>query len=154
MTAPPRASERRRAAGAGVATVLALSLAACSSLSVDGLTLNGTSWRAVSVAGNLPVAGSEPTLTFELGGQIDGSTGCNTYASNDPIAISGNDFRGGGSVLMTLGACVGEDGVDLPVMAIERAFSDALSAANRIGLRRGALVLAGPRGELVFERVR
>ena len=53
-------------------------------------------------------------------------------------------------MLMTLGACVGPNGDDLPVMAIENAFWTALNAGDRIGFRDDQLVISGTAGEIVF----
>ena len=145
-TKAPRSTARRLIAAVAVT---ALALAACASLSVDGESLDGTHWRAVSVAGKPPIPGSAPTLVFD-GGRIQGSAGCNSYSSSDPVGIS-NGTLVIGTTLMTLGACVGSDGEDLPVMAVEEAFSTALGAADHIGLRDAHLVISGPNGELVFE---
>jgi heat shock protein HslJ len=41
--------------------------------------------------------------------------------------------------------------VDATAMDIEGAFVAALSAATRIEIRDGKLVIGGPQGELVFE---
>ena len=41
-------------------------------------TLAGTSWRAISVAGDAPVEGSNPTLAFTED-EISGTTGCNQF---------------------------------------------------------------------------
>ena len=64
-------------------------------------SLAGTVWRAVSVAGAAPVAGREPTITFEAD-RVSGTTGCNQYF--------GGYTLGGGAVAfaavgMTLMAC-------------------------------------------------
>jgi hypothetical protein len=55
-------------------------------------------------------------------------------------------------MLMTLGACVGSDGQDLPVMALEQTFWATLNDADRIAMRGLQLVISGSAGELVFER--
>lgn len=123
----------------------------CSSLVVDGHNLEGTSWTAVSVAGRAPIVGSEPSLRFD-GGLVSGSAGCNAYASQQPVTLTGGRLEIG-STLMTLGRCIETGGADAPVMAIERAFSAALEAADRIAFRGEQLVLTGPQGELVFERL-
>jgi heat shock protein HslJ len=129
---------------------VALIVAACSSLSVDGQDLAGTRWKAVSIAGQAPIAGSEPTLIFD-GGRIEGSSGCNTYESQGPVTITGGSIKIG-TTLMTLGRCIETGGGDAPVTTIEIAFSAALDAADRIGIRGNQLVLSGSAGELVFER--
>lgn len=133
--------------GAIRVALLVLLAAACAP-SVDGLALNGTAWRAVTVNGAPPVAGREPTLVFNLG-EISGSAGCNGYGSQN-VKIEGHSItiRDLG---MTAVACGGPDGSsDNPIMRTEMAFYRALSAATTIGLGGGRLVIAGPEGELVF----
>jgi heat shock protein HslJ len=131
-------------------TILAFLLAGCSSLVVDGHNLDKTSWLAVSVVGQAPIRGSEPTLKFE-GGLVGGSMGCNTYTSHEAVTMSGNSIEIG-ETLRTTGRCIDTGGGDAPVMAIEFAFIDALEAADHIAFRGEQLVLSGPKGELAFER--
>lgn len=130
--------------------ILALMVAACSSLTVDGHGLEGTHWRAVSVAGQAPIRGSEPTLRFDRG-LVSGSMGCNTYSSQQPATITNGTIQIG-TTLTTLGRCVQTGGDDAPVMAIEFAFQDTLWAAHRIEFRGDQLVVSGSAGEIVFNR--
>jgi heat shock protein HslJ len=133
-----------------VAAVITIVLG-CSPMVVDGYNLAGTSWRAVSVAGERPVDGSEPTIVFELDGRVRGSAGCNRYMSQQSVSIQDGELEIGGT-LMTLGACVGDGGADLPVMAVEESFSAVLGTADHIALRGLQLVISGSNGEVVFER--
>jgi heat shock protein HslJ len=127
---------------------LATLLIACSSLGVDGRSLDGTHWRAISIAGRVPVAGFEPTLQFD-NGRVSGSGGCNGYASQEAVTITGNRIVIG-STLSTLGRCLRADGSDGPLMPIEDAFMRTLSAVDHITFRDGDLVLSGGEGVLVF----
>jgi heat shock protein HslJ len=133
----------------GLAAV-ALVIAACSALAVDGQDLSGTSWKAVSIVGQPPIASSEPTIVFDPQG-VHGSSGCNGYTGQQPASISNGKLELG-EMLLTLGACVGSDGQDLPVMALEQTFWTTLNAADHIAMRGPQLVISGSAGELVFER--
>jgi heat shock protein HslJ len=144
---PPRP---RRAQVALLASLAAVVLAACTSLTVGGYRLSGTSWTAVSVGGEPPVAGWEQTITFDAGG-VHGSAGCNGFAGQGPVTIS-NGHLELGDILTTLGACVGDDGEEAPVMAMERTFSFLLGAADHVEIRDSRLVLSSTAGELVFVR--
>jgi heat shock protein HslJ len=57
--------------------VIALA-AACASPppSPEPVVLDGTTWRAVTVAGRTPMPGAEPTISF-AGESISGTDGCN-----------------------------------------------------------------------------
>jgi heat shock protein HslJ len=141
----------RRSKALLVVAAVAL-LAGCTPLAVDGERLDDTRWVSVSIAGQAPIAGSEPTLVFE-DGRVRGSGGCNGYTGQEPVSITNNELELG-PVLMTLGGCVGPDGEDLPVMAVEQTFRNTLGAADHIALRDGLLMLSGPAGELIFQRQR
>lgn len=133
-----------------VAFGVAIVFAGCSSLAVDGHDLEGTRWVAISVAGHAPIAGSEPTIVFE-NGLVHGSSGCNTYSSQDLARIESGKLVIG-ATLTTLGRCIETGGGDAPVMPIEEAFSAALRTANHVQLRGEQLVISGSGGELVFEQ--
>jgi heat shock protein HslJ len=124
-------------------------IAACSSLTVDGQNLEGTRWMAVSIAGESPIVGSEPTIVFDSQG-VHGSSGCNGFTGQAPASISNGNLKLG-EMLLTLGNCVGADGQDLPVMAVEQTFWTVLNAADHIATRESQLVISGSAGELVFE---
>jgi putative lipoprotein len=129
------------------ATVLTLSLAACSqgaalSPSPEApATLAGTSWRAISVAGDAPVEGSNPTLAFTVD-EINGTTGCNQF-------FGGYTYDGGtisiSQVGMTMMACDG------PVSEVEGAYTAALNGATTVSVDEGGqLLLTGSGGEVLF----
>jgi heat shock protein HslJ len=118
---------------------------------VDGRNIDGTAWRAVSVVGRLPAVGSEPTLRFESGA-VRGYGGCNGYTGQGPASIV-HGVLDLGDMLMTLGGCLDASGRTTPGGELEPVFFGALSASDRVTFRGGQLVLSGPGGELVFERV-
>lgn len=124
------------------AAILVLVSISCQAL--PGLptpALDGTGWRATDVAGQPPVAGSEPTMFFDKG-RIAGSTGCNGFGGD--IAIEGASLKVG-EIATTLIGCDGQIG------EIEGRFSRALAVAERVVVRAdGMLVLSGPAGDLVF----
>ena len=130
------------------ACLIAAVVAGCAQVVVDGRNIDGRTWRARSVDDRPTIPGSEPTLRFE-NGVPQGSGGCNGYASDKPVRISFGALEMP-EMLMTLGACIGPNGADLPVMAIENAFWTALNAGDRIGFRDDQLVISGTAGEIVF----
>jgi heat shock protein HslJ len=136
---------RIRAALAAV--VLTAILAACSqgagvSPSPEApSTLAGTSWRAISVAGDAPVDGSNPTLAFTED-EISGTTGCNQF-------FGGYTYDAGtismSNVGMTMMACDG------PVSEVEAAYTAALNGATTVAIDEGGqLLLTGSGGEVLF----
>jgi heat shock protein HslJ len=128
--------------------VAGLALAACdgSDVSREGhpSTLNGTVWRAVTISGRQPVAGSEPTVVFGPT-NANGSSGCNSYGgvyTYDPStgAIAFKD------VAMTLMLCA-----EPARNVVESLFTQALNAATSASIDpQGRLVLSGPGGEIVL----
>jgi len=112
-----------------------------SEVAPEGLVLEGTTWRAVSVAGRVPPPDEPPTIAF-AGGRIEGSNGCNFYGGEARL-------EGGrlvvAEIARTLRLC------DEARNAIETAFSAILHGNNRIGLVDGRLVIAGEAGEIVLE---
>jgi heat shock protein HslJ len=141
---------RRFAAVGFMSLVIVAALAACSSTRVDGTDLDGTRWRAVSIAGR-PVSGEKaPTITFS-GGLASGSAGCNGYSTQNPMTINGDELKLG-DTLSTLGRCVQANGQDAPEMAVEDAFLGLLRAADRIAVVDGRLVIGSAAGDIEFER--
>jgi heat shock protein HslJ len=138
----------RLIAGVIAGNLLGVILIACSAGSraespgASPLDIQGVQWRAVSVAGRAPVATHIPTIKFD-GTRADGNAGCNSYGAD--VEVSGSTIKVG-PVVQTEMACV-----DATAMDIEGAFVAALSAATRIEIRDGKLVIGGPQGELVFE---
>jgi heat shock protein HslJ len=132
-----------------LALVSAALLAGCAAVIVSGRNIDGTAWRATSVAGMAPVVGREPTLRFEYG-WLNGSGGCNGIASQAPIVIR-NDRLESLDMLMTLGECLTDGGHAIdPVMPVEELFWSALTAADHIALRGEKLVITGPKGEIIL----
>src|SRR5262245_12764668 len=104
--------------------------------------LAGTSWRAISVAGAVPVQGREPTLTFADEKQVNGNTGCNGFFGGYAYGDGEIEFSGVG---MTLMAC--EDSVN----AVEAAYTQALNAATTVAIDEGGqLLLGGSGGDVLF----
>jgi heat shock protein HslJ len=143
---------RRFLAAALIAATLALTTAACSSLRIDGNELDGTSWRAVSVAGQTPAPGHEPTLVFD-GGKVRGNAGCNGYVGQGPARIVDGRLDIG-ETLITLAGCVDDHGRTTPWGELEPTFMLLLSSGNSIARRGDLLVVASSRGELIFELLR
>jgi heat shock protein HslJ len=128
--------------------VAGLVLAACDGSDVirEGhpSTLTGTAWRAVTISGRQPVAGSEPTVVFGPT-NANGSSGCNSYGgvytydpSNGAIAFK--------DIAMTAMLCVA------PARNfVESLFTQAFNAATSASIDpQGRLVLSGPGGEIVL----
>lgn len=137
MTSTPRSG-----AIALLVVMLLLIAVGCQVLpGVPAPAIDGTGWRATDVAGQPPVAGSEPTVFFD-GGRIGGSTGCNSYGGE--VALEGTSVRLG-EIATTLIGC------EAAIGDVERRFSAALAASQRLTIRAdGMLVLSGPAGDLVF----
>lgn len=136
---------------AGLLLLLVAGFAAgCTPVFVDGRSISGITWVAVSVDGRPPIEGAEPTIEFE-DGRFHGSAGCNGFASQDRLAIIDGRVELP-SISFTGGNCIDlEAGTESPVMEVERRFASALSAAERFSLRGEHLVISGPRGEIIFE---
>ena len=129
---------------------LALALAACSTIGIDGVPLDGTQWRAISVGGHPIVGDVVATIKFD-GGLASGSAGCNGYSTQQPIRIEGHALELG-DTLSTLGRCVDAHGRDAPAMAVEDAFLRILRAADAIAIVNGNLVIGSGVGEIRFVR--
>lgn len=142
---------RRLLAGLLAGNLLGVVLIACSGGGSPGgatpgaspLDIQGIEWRAVSVAGRPPVANHVPTIKLD-GSRFGGNAGCNSYGAD--VAITSASIQVS-PVMQTEMACL-----DANAMDIEGAFVAALAAATTIEIRDGKLVIAGPQGELVFER--
>ena len=104
-------------------------------------SLAGSSWRAVSVAGASPVAGSEPTLVFAAD-QVSGTTGCNQFFGGYTYAEGSIKFD---QVGMTMMAC------DDPIGTVEMAYTAALNGATTVTIDDGGqLLLSGTAGDVLF----
>jgi heat shock protein HslJ len=107
-------------------------------------SLVGSAWRAVSVSGRPPIAGSEPTVVFAAA-EVKDSAGCNSYGgrySYEPStgAIAFQDLG------MTLMACAEPARNDVELL-FTRAINQATSASIDPD---GRLVLSGPGGEIIL----
>jgi heat shock protein HslJ len=125
--------------------VLALGLAACDDAQPPPTgsppRLAGTAWRAIAVAGKLPVAGHEPTIAFGPD-RVSGSGGCNgfggTYTYIDGVLTFGE-------MATTLALCAG------PVGSVETSFSQILSSVQRLSINEnGQLLLEGIGGQMLL----
>jgi heat shock protein HslJ len=104
----------------------------------------GPLWSTISVRGQPPVPGSEPTITFARE-RLQGTGGCNQLSgryrydeASGTIAFE--------DLAMTAMACV-----DNRTMAFESAFAQALTQATRVDRDAdGRLHLSGPGGEIVL----
>jgi heat shock protein HslJ len=91
------------AAAAFRAFALALSCVACTSVSVDGRTLEGTHWRVAAIDGRQTPADGEYRIEFS-GGRISGRFGCNRWGGN--YALAGETLTSS-QVISTKMACQG-----------------------------------------------
>jgi heat shock protein HslJ len=102
--------------------------------------LGNTSWTVISIAGQPVAPDARPTMTFDPGGTVSGTGGCNQYTGSfrtdgDRISV--------GQVSSTLMGCEGERGRQ------EAAFVSALQGAATWRLAEdGKLVIAGA-GEII-----
>lgn len=110
---------------------------------VPSARLDGTSWRVVAIAGEAPVPGREPTVTF-AGNGVQGSGGCNSLAGRyllDGDRITFTD------ITMTAMGCPG------PEMEVEGHFSQLLGQVQRVVVTGDRMTLVSPVGNLDFIRV-
>jgi heat shock protein HslJ len=118
------------------ALAAALLLAACGA--GGGQNLAGTSWRLVEANGQLAPAGVEATITFEEGGQVSGSGGCNSYGGT--YSVDGNSITFS-QIISTMMACQDEG-----VMALESTFLDALNAGGTFDVQGNTLTIDAANG--------
>jgi heat shock protein HslJ len=137
-----------------VLLLAASAAASCSSNpAVDGVALDGTSWVAVTIAGQPPVAGHEPNLTFR-GGTITGWLGCNGFgARRVDISDSALTVHELGGTAMACSGPGDPDPLTSPIMQTEQAFVRALAGADRIAVSDDTLVISGPGGEITLRRL-
>ncbi len=103
--------------------------------------LDGTSWRAIEIAGSAPVAGTDPQIRFS-NGSFSGTTGCNSFGA--PFTFEAGRFAVG-EMQMTAMGCLG------PVGDQEAAFMRILGAADSLAILDGRLTISSPGGgRLVF----
>jgi len=115
----------------------ALSASACSLRGEDNASggLANTTWTVTSIGGAPTIAGAEPTMTFDPGGTVSGTTGCNQYSGS---------FRTDGDQITvvqlssTAAMCEGEGGEQ------EQGFTSGLTGATSWRLaENGNLELSG-----------
>lgn len=140
----------RARAGLMVA-VLATVLVACSPVDVDGQNLAWTSWRAISIAGQAPIAGSEPTITFD-GDRVHVFGGCGTRVSDAPATVRDGRLEIP-PMLDPLAMCLTDGGRSgSPVMPIEATFFSILLSNESVSLRGKELHISSLAGEIVLVR--
>jgi heat shock protein HslJ len=105
------------------------------------VSLAGTTWTAVLVAGQPTLPGSEPTVAFTAD-QIQGTTGCNNY---------GAAYRYATGVIHVdepISTAIGCDGA---VAATEQRFMAALKGASSVAIDAdGRLLLDGTGGSITL----
>jgi heat shock protein HslJ len=105
------------------------------------VSLAGTQWRVVSIAGQVPIAGSEPTIAFGAD-TVKGSGGCNSFGGSYRYDSTG--VLAFGDLGMTAMACQ-----ERRRNEIETVFLRTLGSANLVSVdTRGLLVLSGPAGQI------
>jgi len=109
-------------------------------------TLAGTDWKVVSVGGQAPVPGAEPTVSFAQA-RVTGSGGCNEFGGDyryDP-ATGRIEFT---MLSMTQRACARQD-----AMTFEEAFTRVVTSAVQATIDPATrLVLTGPAGVVILVR--
>jgi heat shock protein HslJ len=128
-----------------LALVVAAIASACASAGVSdpgaAVKLDGTSWKAILVAGQPPVAGREPTATF-ADARVQGTTGCNQYGG--PYTQSDGSI-GFGPLMSTMMGC------EAAIGEVEGRFDAALNGADRVSFDAdGRLVIDGTGGSVTF----
>jgi heat shock protein HslJ len=131
--------------------LLTTTLGGCGSLVIDGQNIAGTTWRAVSVAGQSPVPGSEPTITFD-GDRMRVFGGCSSRVSDTPAQVQDGRLIVP-EMLDPLMNCLADGGrSESPVMPIEHVFMAVLTQNRHIELQQDELRISGGPGEIVLVR--
>lgn len=122
--------------------IVVMLLASCGGAADQSANLEGTSWTLQSYNKNQPLAGHEPTLSFE-DSQVSGTTGCNSYGGEYEVDGEKLSF---GAMFMTEMACLDEG-----VMDQESAYLELLGQAESYELVDGVLtIFAGQQQTLTF----
>ena len=130
--------------------VLMLLLTGCAPLAdatAKPVSLDGTDWTLIAMAGKEPVAGSKLNIKFEEG-SASGNAGCNQYRS----AITTDDSKlTFGMTSSTKRACLAQE-----MNLQETAYLDALTKVASYGVSGDRLTLRDSSGGalLEFERAR
>jgi heat shock protein HslJ len=116
----------------------------------DRPTIEGITWRAVTVDGGPPLPGSE--ITIRLGpDSLSGFGGCNRFGS-ERLTIGEGSYADGKPI--EIGGISSDDAVcDTEVMRQEAEFLEDLAVVRELRIESGQLELAGPKGTLRFEQV-
>jgi heat shock protein HslJ len=136
----------RRVAATVIAIGLLFALAGCSSPSVA--SLEGTEWRVISIAGQAALPDRPPLITFK-GEGASGFGFCSSY-SLDGMAIDGTVSP---ARLSFTGASVQSSDCPEERDRLDRNYFSALEQASSIRLEGARLLVDGPGGLLVIERV-
>jgi heat shock protein HslJ len=135
---------RKRAGRAIACTVVTgFIVLGCSAVpaALPGRTLEGTSWRAVSIDTVTTMVSNAPTLTFATG-RLRGSGGCNTYSGTFSLQDGALDIDG---LRATLKQC------ETSTSEMERQFMRALVSATTVAFEGDeGLVLDGTGGTVRF----
>jgi heat shock protein HslJ len=99
--------------------------------------LTGQTWQLATL-GSVNRKGAGLTATFTTSRKVSGFSGCNTYSGT--YTTSGSSIRVGKNLAVTKKAC------RRAVMAQERAFLAALTAARTYSIAKSTLTLKGTRG--------
>jgi heat shock protein HslJ len=118
-----------------------VALAGCGPTGELPSTLGGTTWVATQISGQAPVAGREPSITFD-GDRISGNAGCNGFSGRFRIEGSTIAIQDLGSTAM---------GCPEPAASMERMFLNALGGASSIQVGYSTLVIGGEGGDVVME---
>jgi heat shock protein HslJ len=105
------------------------------------LSLAGTAWRAVSVAGQSTVVGHEPTISFAAD-RVTGSGGCNGFGGTYTFVDGVLKF---GEMPMTLIGCAD------PIGSIETSFMQILTTVKHVSIDDGGqLLIEGTGGQVLL----
>jgi len=88
--------------------LIGLLAASCSALNPAGAKeLNGTEWQLLYIRKSTPIAGRPITISFE-DGQVNGSSGCNSYFGEYSVKANEISF---GPLASTEMACMDPEGI-------------------------------------------
>lgn len=124
--------------------IIAMLLTACGGTGAadQSASLEGTSWKLEYFNKNRPVAGHEPTISFE-DGQVSGTAGCNSYGGGYEVDGEKISF---GAMFMTEMWCEGDG-----LMDQESTYLALLGQAESYQVVDGVLTIyAGPQQTLGF----
>ena len=121
---------------------LVLSCAACTTVSVDARTLEGTHWRVAAIDGRQTPVDGEYRIEFS-GGRISGRFGCNRWGGT--YAVAGETLTSS-QIISTKMACLGQ------AMMFETQGLSVLNQPVRLALARGQkLTLTNGAGSIALE---